>query len=86
MQTPLLFAEEALPWQPAYDADAVRGRLEAVLVKMRAAANWPWKAATVEFYRATLWPSLLSKLPDTGDTARLRSEMESEIARLDAAA
>lgn len=65
MQTPLLFAEEQLPWQPAYDADAVRERLETVLVKMRAAANWPWKAATVEFYRESLWPSLLSKLPDT---------------------
>ena len=83
---PFLFAENELPSRPAYDPGEVRERLEAMLVKLRAAANWPWKASTVESYRETLWPSLLSKLIDTDDAARLRSEMETEIARLDAAA
>lgn len=86
MDAPLLFAEDALPWQAAYDVGAVRDRLEAALTKMRAAANWPWRDSTVSHYRETIWPSLLGKLPDTPDTARLRSELEAEIIRLDAAA
>lgn len=86
MDAPLLFAQDALPWQAAYDVGAVRDRLEAALVKMRAAASWPWRDATVTHYRETIWPSLLGKLPDNADTARLRSELEAEITRLDAAA
>ena len=82
---PFLFAEDALPWRPAYDVAAIRERLEAVLAKMRAAASWPWKEATVSHYRETVWPSLLDKLPDAAEADRLRSEMETEIARLDAA-
>lgn len=86
MQTaPLLFAEEELPWRPAYDPGEVRERLETILVKMRAAASWPWKSATVAHYRETLWPSLLAKVSQA-DAARLRAEMAVEIARLDAAA
>ena len=61
-------------------------RLEAMLAKMRAAASWPWKSSTVGMYRDTLWPSLLSKLPNPEEAARLRCEMEAEITRLDAAA
>ncbi|HEX4157058.1 MAG TPA: hypothetical protein VHY79_01160 [Rhizomicrobium sp.] len=79
-----LFAEDALPFQPAYDVDAVRERLEAALVKMRAAASWPWKDSTASRYRETVWPSLLKRLPDEAEAARLRAEMEAEIARLDA--
>lgn len=81
---PLLFAEEELPWHPAWDPGEVRERLETMLVKMRAAANWPWKSPTVAFYRENLWPSLLAKLSPS-DAARLRVEMDAEIARLDAA-
>jgi hypothetical protein len=85
MQTvPLLFADEELPWRPAYDPAEVRVRLETMLVKMRAAANWPWRPANVAFYRETQWPSLLGKLPHA-EAARLRSEMEVEIVRLDTA-
>lgn len=82
---PLLFAEDELPWRPAYDPGDVRDRLEAMLAKMRAAASWPWKPSTVCFYRETFWPSLLSKLPDAEEAAHLR-EMEAEITRLDAPA
>jgi hypothetical protein len=82
---PLPFADEELPWRPVYDPAEVRQRLESVLVKMRAAAGWPWKSATVAFYRETLWPSLLSKLPHA-EAAQLRAEMDAEITRLDAAA
>ena len=80
-----LFAEDALPFQPAYDVGAVRERLEAALVKMRAAASWPWKDSTASRYRESVWPSLLKKLPDAAEAARLKAEMEAEIARLDAA-
>ena len=81
---PLLFADEELPWRPAYDPAEMRARLETMLVKMRAAANWPWKTSTVAYYRDSLWPSLLGKLPHA-EAARLRSEMEVEIVRLDTA-
>ena len=82
---PLLFAEEELPWRPAWDPDEVRERLEAMLLKMRAAASWPWKPSTVSNYRENLWPALLAKLAQA-DAARLRAEMAAETARLDAAA
>ncbi|HEY6578214.1 MAG TPA: hypothetical protein VIY09_02750 [Rhizomicrobium sp.] len=81
---PFLFTDDALPWQPAYDVASVRERLDTALVKMRAAASWPSKDSTVFHYRETVWPSLLKKLPDAAEAARLRSEMEAEIGRLDA--
>jgi hypothetical protein len=77
-----LFLEEELPRYVA-DTAAVRDRLQDMLAKMQAAASWPWKASTVATYRETLWPSLLSKLPDDAEAARLRREIEAEIARLD---
>jgi hypothetical protein len=52
---------------------------------MRAAASWPWKPSTVVLYRESVWPSLLGKLADETEIVRLRSEMDAEIARLDAA-
>lgn len=79
-----LFAEEELPVWLVHDP-AARDRLQAMLGKMRAAATWPWKHATVCFYRETVWPSLLNKLPDENEAARLRTEMDAEITRLDAA-
>ena len=82
---PALFSEEDLPVQPAYDLGAVRARLQDMLDKMRAAASWPWKAATVESYRQTVWPSLLNKIPDSTEAARWRAEIDAESARLDAA-
>lgn len=80
---PALF--DVLPVQPAYDVGAVRNRLNDMLDKLRAAASWPWKASTVAFYRETVWPSLLSKLPDAEEAMRFRVEFETEIARLEAA-
>ena len=80
---PALFDD--LPVQPAYDVGAVRDRLTEALDKMRAAASWPWKAATVSNYRETVWPSLLNKLPDKAEAARIRAEIEAEVIRLDAA-
>lgn len=79
-----MFAEDDLP-RYVPDAQDVRERLQAVLDKIRAAASWPWKAATVSHYRETLWPSLLSKLPEE-EAARWRFELETEAARLDAVA
>jgi hypothetical protein len=80
-----MFAEDALPvFMP--DAEAAREKLQDMLAKMRAAASWPWKSATVELYRQTVWPSLLDKLGDAQEAARLRAEIHTEITRLDAAA
>ena len=81
---PALFAEEALP-RYIPDAQGARDRLQSMVDKMHAAASWPWKASTVAHYRETLWPSLLSKLPEQ-EGARLGSEIETEAARLDAVA
>jgi hypothetical protein len=79
-----MFAEDDLPrYQPG--ADDARSRLESMLDRMRVAANWPWKSSTVSLYRDTLWPSLLGKLADD-EATRLRAEIDTEIARLDAAA
>ncbi len=81
---PSLFAEEELPRYVA-DTAAVRDRLREMLAKMQAAASWPWKASTVATYRETVWPSLLGKLSDPDEAARLRAEIDAEAARLDAA-
>jgi len=81
---PSLFLEEELPRYVA-DAAAARDRLQEMLAKMQAAASWPWKASTVAAYRETVWPSLLSKLSDPAEAARLGGELDAEIARLDAA-
>ncbi len=81
---PFMFAEEDLPrYIPG--AEDARDKLQGMLEKMRGAASWPWKASTVSLYRETLWPSLLGKVADGPEAARLRSEMAKEIARLDAA-
>jgi len=80
---PILFSEEELPQRPAYDPQDVRGKLQAFLDKMRAAASWPWKCSTVSHYREAVWPSLLGKLSED-EAARFRSEFEAEAARLNA--
>lgn len=81
---PALFDERDLPVEPSYDVGAVRNRLSDMLGRMRAAASWPWKASTVALYRESVWPSLLSKLPDQAEAARFRAEIEAEAGRLDA--
>jgi hypothetical protein len=82
---PILFSEDELPRRPLHDPQEARERLQAMLDKMRAAASWPWKAATVSSYRESLWPSLLGRLADDAEAARFRAEIEAEAARLDAA-
>jgi len=85
LDAPSLFAEEDLPRRPLHDVEAVRARLTEMLGKMRAAALWPWKEATVRQYREGLWPSLLAKLPDADEAARVAAAIAAECARLDAA-
>jgi hypothetical protein len=82
---PTLFRDDELPQRPLHDPDAARGRLTDMLAKMRAAASWPWKDATVRHYREAVWPSLLDRLPDADEAERLRAEFDTESARLDAA-
>lgn len=82
---PSLFADGALPERPLHDPQEARARLNGMLATLRAAASWPWKEATVRSYREKLWPALLGRLPDATEAARLRAEIEAEIARLDAA-
>jgi hypothetical protein len=81
---PILFAESELPKRPLHDPQELRGKLQAFLEKMRAAASWPWKASTVAHYRKTVWPQLLAKLPDADETESIRADIEAEAARLDA--
>ncbi|MGH8324837.1 MAG: hypothetical protein ACRETD_13730, partial [Steroidobacteraceae bacterium] len=86
LDQPILFRDEELPQRPLHDPDAARTRLSDMLGRMQAAASWPWKDATVRHYREALWPSLLARLPETGEAGRLRAEIDAECARLDAAA
>lgn len=82
---PSLFSDEELgpkPYVP--NPQHVRNRLQDMLDTMRASANWPWKPSTVKFYRETVWPYLYSKLTDQEEAARWRTQIETEIARLDA--
>jgi hypothetical protein len=78
-----LFSEQDLPRRPVYDPQDVTDKLHAFLDKMRAAASWPWKAATVAHYRTTVWPQLLAKLGDTDEAQHIRAELDAEAARLD---
>lgn len=81
-----LFSDEELgpkPYVP--DPRHVRNRLQSMLDEMRASAKWPWEPSTVKFYRETVWPYLYSKLTDQEEAARWRTQIETEIARLEAA-
>lgn len=88
MEDQLLFVAEDLPPHFADalcmgDAPEVRERLRAMLDKMRAALSWPWNSSSVSDYRERVWPSLLARLPDAGEAARLLREFEDEASRLD---
>jgi hypothetical protein len=83
---PSLFPEDDLPVpQPAQGVDAVRNRLIEIRDTMRASASWPWQATTVALYRESVWPYLLGRLPDKDEAARLKAEIDAEVARLEAA-
>lgn len=91
MEDQLLFVAEDLP-PPIADvpyvagAPEVRERLNAMLDKMRAASSWPWNSSIVSDCRERVWPSLLARLPDAGEAARLLQDFEEETVRLDDAA
>jgi hypothetical protein len=77
-----LFGAEAIPaYRP--DPDKVRSRLYKILGEARAAEKLPWEPTRLSLYRTivlqmTLW------LPDD-EGAQLRLEIETELARLEAA-
>ena len=65
------------------DPDEVRGDLLKLLAEARAAQTMPWKPARAALYR-TVFPQMANWLPEE-EAARLRSEFEAELARLEAA-
>jgi hypothetical protein len=82
-----LFQEEELaPKRYVPNPQHVRNSLTDLLAQMRAAARWPWEGAVLSLYRDIVLPRLLSELSDPEETGRWRTEIEAEVARLDAAA
>jgi hypothetical protein len=56
-----------------------------MLTVMRSAESWPWEPVMVALYRHNVFPYLCERLPDREEAERFRAEIETEIARLDAA-
>lgn len=82
-----LFGEEDLGPKPYVPKpEHVRNRLKSMLAEMRAAKRWPWEGAVLSLYRDTVLPRLCEELPDAGEAAQWRVEIEAQCARLDAAA
>ncbi len=79
-----LTASEMLlpPYRP--DLDDVRRRLNRILGEARAAQTLPWDSERLSIYRAIV-PHMTTWLPEE-EGAQLRFELETELARLDAAA
>jgi hypothetical protein len=87
MQTALFAEEEMGPKPKAYapTPNAVRNRLRGLLEEMREAERWPWEGAVLSLYRDIVPPQLYAAVPDAGEAARWRTEIEAEAARLDGA-
>jgi hypothetical protein len=64
------------------DPEEVRRGLHKILAEAWAAQTLPWNAHRTALYR-TIFPQMTNWLPDD-EAARLRSEFEAELARLDA--
>jgi hypothetical protein len=64
------------------DPDEVRRDLHKILAEARAAQTVPWSAYKTRLYQ-TIFPQMTNWLPDD-EAAQLRSEFESELARLGA--
>jgi hypothetical protein len=62
----------------------MRAYLHELLAEARAASSMPWPPLTARLYRG-LFPQLSFWLPEE-ESAQLRLEFETELARLDAAA
>jgi hypothetical protein len=65
------------------DPDAVRQELYKILAEARAAQAMPWDARRAALYR-TIFPQMTNWLPED-EGAQLRLELETELARLEAA-
>jgi len=78
-----LFDEDAPT--PVYraDPDEVRAELHRILAEARAARKLPWEPKRISLYR-TIFPQMTNWLPDD-ESAQLRFEFKSDIARLKAA-
>lgn len=79
--TDLFGGESAPAYRP--DPDKVRARLHKILLEARSAQRLPWEPTRVSLYR-TIFPQLTQWLPDE-ESAQLRFEFETEMARLEAA-
>lgn len=80
-----LFGEAAAA--PAYvpKPEHVRNSLQSLLRKMQAAKTWPWSPANVRLHRERTFAYLCERLPDRDEAERWRTQIEAEVARLDAA-
>jgi hypothetical protein len=74
---------EAAPGAYRADPDEAPAELLAVLAQARAAQRFPWDARRT-LYRRTVFPQMANWLPED-EAARLRSEFETKIRRLEAA-
>lgn len=80
-QSDLFGAEPTPTYRP--DPEKVRARLQKILAEARAAKTLPWEPTRVSLYR-TIFPQMSLWLPEE-ESAQLRFEFETEIARLEAA-
>ena len=78
-----LFGGEPAP-EPAATPEKMRAYLHELLAEVRNADTIPWPQDKVRLYRL-LFPQLSYWLPEE-ESAQLRFEFETELARLDAAA
>jgi len=77
-----LFEDRPTPVYRA-DPDEVRAELYKFLAEARAAQKMPWEPGRVSLYR-TIFPQITNWLP-AEESAQLRFEFETELARLEAA-
>ena len=78
-----LFGEDSPTPEYRADPDAVRQELYKILAEARAAQTMPWDARRAALYR-TIFPQMTNWLPED-ESAQLRFEFETELARLEAA-
>lgn len=81
-----LFGSGAVAKAYVPDQRHVRNRLEDLISQMRAAKTWPWEPAIVSLHREKTFSYLCDLLTDRDEAAGWHVHIESEIARLDAAA
>ncbi len=80
-----LFGGESEPQAPRYEVKPahVRSRLIEMVDAMRGADAWPWSASRTKLFRETVWPYLLSLLPEA-EASDWRAKLDAEAIRLDA--